>query len=117
MSSSNPIRYYVTNYLENKIFVFDEEWNCFSNRSFTNVNHMIAVGNELYITGDVNVWKTDEQLNVLITYYNSTGWGIYRIAIYYGLYYSPTNNLVYVASYGLQEVHVFNLDLTLNDTI
>jgi hypothetical protein len=33
MSSSNPIRYYVTNNLKWNIFVFDEEWNYISQKS------------------------------------------------------------------------------------
>jgi hypothetical protein len=112
MSSLNPIQYYVTHYAEGKIFVFDENWNYVSVKSsFPNVLYMIPVGNYFYITGQDNIWKTDQQLNVLIRY-NSTGSSFYR-----GLYYSSTNDLIYVASYNFKVIHVFNLYLTLNDTI
>jgi hypothetical protein len=61
------------------------------------------------MTGNDNIWKTDQQLNVSIRY-NSTG------SRYRGLYYNSTNDLIYVASQVLQVIHVFNLNLTLNDS-
>jgi hypothetical protein len=73
---------------------------------------MIPVGNYFYITGNSNIWKTDQQLNVLIRY-NSTG----TSPCYRGLYYNSTNNLIYVTPEALQVIHVFNLNLTLNDII
>jgi hypothetical protein len=73
---------------------------------------MIPVGNYFYITGNDNIWKTDQQLNVLFRY-NSTGSSHY----YVGLFYNSTNDLIYVAPYNLQVIHVFNLNLTLNDSI
>ncbi len=113
MSSLNPIQYYVTHYFQGKIFVFDENWNYVSNKSsFPDVNNMISVGNYFYITGNGNIWKTDHQLNVLIRY-NSTGSSPH----YHGLYYSSTSYSIYVAPFTLQVIHVFNLNLTLNDTI
>ncbi len=64
MSNSDPIQYYVTHFTEGKVFVFDEDWNYFSNMSsFTSVYYMIPLDNYFYMTG---IWKTDEQLNVLI---------------------------------------------------
>jgi hypothetical protein len=113
MSSSNPIQYYVTEYWQGKIFVFDENWNYVSNRSsFPYVYYMIPGGNYFYITGNDNIWKTDQQLNVSIRY-NSTG----SSPLYRGLYHNSTNDLIYVAPFALQLIHVFNLNLTLNDTI
>ena len=111
MSSSNPIRYYVTNYDHHKIFVFDEDWVYFSEKSsFNQATYMISIGNNFYITGERNVWKTDAQLNVSITHTNLT-------AGYYGLYYNSTNNLIYVAALNLKVIQVFSLNIALNDTI
>ncbi len=113
MSSLNPIQYYVTHYAEGKIFVFDENWNYVSNKSsFLNVNYMIPVGNYFYISGRYNIWKTDKQLNVLFQY-NSNG----SPPHYVGLYHNSTNNLIYVAPDNFQMIHVFNFNLTLNDSI
>jgi hypothetical protein len=113
MSSSNPIQYYVTHYPQGKIFVFDEDWNYVSNKSsFLNVNYMIPVCNYFCITGRYKIWKTDKQLNVLFQY-NSNDSSPH----YVGLYHNSTNDLIYVAAYNLQMIHVFNLNLTLNDSI
>jgi hypothetical protein len=113
MSSSNPIQYYVTHFSQDKIFVFDENWNYVSNKSsFLNVNYMIPVGNYFYITGKYNIWKTDKQLNVLFQY-NSNGSSPH----YVGLYYNSTNDLIYVAPDNFRMIHVFNFNLTLNDSI
>ncbi len=113
MSSSNLIQYYVTEYWQGKIFVFDENWNYVSTKSsFSYVNYMIPVGNYFYITGNGNIYKTDQQLNVLIRY-DSTG----SSPLYRGLYHNSTNDLIYVAPFALQVIHVFNLYLTLNDSI
>jgi hypothetical protein len=113
MSSSNLIQYYVTEFWQGKIFVFDENWNYVSTKSsFSYVYYMIPGGNYFYITGNGNIYKTDQQLNVLIRY-DSTG----SFPLYRGLYQNSTNDLIYVAPFALQVIHVFNLNLTLNDSI
>ena len=38
---------------------------------------MVRGGNYFYIAGDRNVWKTDQQLNVLITYNSNKFMGLY----------------------------------------
>jgi hypothetical protein len=82
MSSSNPIRYFVTHYYQHKIFIFDEEWNLISEKSsFTHAHSMISVAKNFYMTGWGNELKIDEQLNVFINYTDSD-------AGYNGLYYS-----------------------------
>ena len=113
MSSSNPILYYVTNSDRNKIYVYDEDWNYVSEKSnFTRPNYMILVDSYFFITGDNYIWKTDQLLNVLITYTHNGSYSAYR-----GLYYNSTNSLIYVTSYWLREIQIFNLNLTLTDTI
>ncbi len=110
MSSSNPIRYYVTHYDQGKIFIFDDEWNYISEKaSFTNAAFIISVGNNFYITGDSNIWKIDEQLNKLIQYDSYPS--------YLGIYYSSSDNLIYVAPQNWQVIHIFDLDLRLIDSI
>jgi hypothetical protein len=113
MSTSNPIRYFVTHYVKNTIYALDDEWNYVSENSFTYPLYMISVGNSFYITGEYNIWKTNQQLNLLIDYNDSTGFS----HPYCGLYYNSTNDLIYVAVYDLYEIHVFNLNLTLNHNI
>ena len=114
MSSSSPIRYFIINQYECKIYVFDEFWNFLSeNSSITNAAQMIQVENYFYITSDDNVLKTDENLNVLITYTVSE----YFDPEYFGLYYNSIKSVVYVAAKNLYEIHVFSLNLELTDTI
>ena len=55
------------------------------------------------MTGWGNIWKLDQNLNILINYNP----GIYR-----GISYHPSNGLIYVVAYWLYETQVFNLDLT-----
>jgi len=106
MSSLNPIQYYATHYHQDKIFVFDEDWNYVSNKSsFPEVYYMIPGANYSYITGDDNIWKTDQQFKVLI--------GKGSITDYRGLYQNSKNDLIYVAIETLQVIYVFNLKFKL----
>ena len=112
MSSSIPIQYYVSFWFQSKIFIFNENWSYASNKSaFNYAAYMVLINNYFYITGEYNIWKTDQQLNIL-RQYNSTGSMGYR-----GLYCNSTNDLMYVAPYYLQVIQVFNLNLTLTDNI
>jgi len=71
---------------------------------------MISINNSLYMTGDLNVWKVDQDLNILINYqnptFNSDPW-------YRGISYNPSNGFIYVVAIRLNEIRVFNLNLTL----
>jgi hypothetical protein len=112
MLASNQTLFYVSNKYYETIFVFDENWEYIFNRSsFFGIAHVFSITNYLYLTGDSNIWKTDEQLNILIQY-NAIGTHGYR-----GLYHNSTNDLVYLAPYLLKNIHIFNLNLTFNDTI
>ena len=70
--------------------------------------YMISISNSLYMTGNYNVWKVDQNWNILINY--NPGGNPY----YYGISYNPSNGLIYVVALHLKEIQVFNLDLTLN---
>jgi hypothetical protein len=116
MSNSNPIQYYVINGIQNTTYVFDEDWNYVSEKtSLFHPNYMITIDNYFYITGLNSIWKTDQQLNVLLVFdgYNPTG----QAPWYNGLCYNSTKSLIYVASFTLQVIHVFNLNLTINYNI
>jgi hypothetical protein len=71
------------NYLKNTIYAFDEEWNYVSENSFTYPLLMISVGNSFYITSLYNIWKTNQQLNLLIDYTDSTGFPRHCCGLYY----------------------------------
>jgi hypothetical protein len=110
MSSSNPIRYFVTHLGQRRIFVFDENWNYVSNKSISSsIYYITQGGNYYYITASSTFLKTDLQFNILITY-NSYGG-------YCGLYYNSTGDSIFVAPASLKVIHVFNFNLALTDTI
>ena len=68
---------------------------------------MISIGNNLYMTGDQNILKVDQDLNILFNFYPGSTPG------YRGISYNPSNGLIYVVAFNLKEIQVFNLDLTL----
>ena len=59
-----------------------------------------------FMTGDVNILKLDQDLNILIEYYAIN-------TAHIGISYNPSNGLLYVEAYWLKEIQVFNLNLTL----
>ena len=68
---------------------------------------MITVVKSLNITGLSNLWKLDQNLNILIQYNSTT-------PAYRGLFFHSTNSLLYVAPSALTVIHVFNLNLIYN---
>ena len=105
-SSSGNVYYNVMDYDAGKVYILNDEWKFISSKEFNRPYYMINIGNSLYMTGNYNVWKLDQDLNILINY-NPGGDPTYR-----GISYNPSNGFIYVAAY-LNEIQVFNLDLTL----
>ena len=91
----------------NKTFILNDEWELISSKSFTYPLYMISIDNSLYMTGRYNVWKVDQDLNILINY-NPGGKSYYN-----GISYNPSNGLIYIAENWLKEIQVLNLDLFL----
>ena len=71
---------------------------------------MITLNNSFYISSDYKIYKTDKYLNVINQY-------IKFAAFYRGLYYNSLNNTIYVAGYNISSIDVFDLNLTLVDSI
>ena len=65
-SSSGTVYYYVMDYVANKVFILNDQWSFISSKVFYNPAYIINIGNSLYMTGDYNVWKVDQDLNILI---------------------------------------------------
>jgi DNA-binding beta-propeller fold protein YncE len=94
--------------------VFDENWEYQKNISFANnsLAYAIEIENELYITGNHAVYKTDKSLNIINAFYN-TGLSTYR-----GIYYNKTSDLIYVADFTTYYcISVFNRNLTFIESI
>ena len=67
-SSSGTVYYYVMDSGADKVFSLNDEWKFISLKVFTEPMYMINFGNNLYMTGFYNVWKLDQDLNILINY-------------------------------------------------
>ena len=106
-SSLNATYYYVLDGGANIVFIINDQWKFISSKGFTHPVYMISSGNSLYMTGYLNVWKLDQDLNILIQY-NPRDYPSYR-----GISYNPPDGLIYVVAFGLNEIQVFNHDLTL----
>ena len=89
------------------VYILNDDWSFITFKTFYSPTYMTKIQNSLYMIGFLNVWKIDQDLNILINH-NPGG-----TPIYYGISYNPSNSLIYVAAYGLKEIQVFNLDLTL----
>ena len=102
--------YYVMDCGANKTYILNNEWKLITFKSFTCPLYMINIGNSLYMTGDFNVWKLDQDLNILIQY-NATG----APRGYRGISYNPSKGLIYVVGYWywFRAIEVFSVDLTL----
>ena len=109
MDSSFNASFYVMDYIANKVFILNENWSFLSFKTFPDPTFMITVETSLYMTGNLNLWKLDLNLNVLIQY-NAT----VTVPGYRGLYFNPTNRFLYVAPHYLTVIHVFDLNLTLS---
>ena len=69
---------YVMDYGANEVYILNDEWKFISFKSFSNPAYMISIGNSLYMTGHSNVWKVDQDLNILINYKPTGGSPVYR---------------------------------------
>jgi hypothetical protein len=78
LSTTNDT-YYVVDYFGNKIFILNDNWEYKSSiTSFIGPTCMIVVNNNIYLSGDLNVWKTDINLNVINQYKATSGNPLYR---------------------------------------
>ena len=102
--------YYVMDWTANRIIIYNSNWQYLNFKSLYRPAHMITVNNNLYISGDQNVFKTDKYLKIISQYNTSQ--------VYYrGLYFNSSNNKIYVAGQLSQKIDVFDLNLTLVDSI
>jgi hypothetical protein len=102
--------FYVVDYLGNQIFTLSDDWEFISSTSsFNRPTCMIVENSNIYIAGDMNVWKTDIYLNV-INQFNAT-------TAYRGIYVDSVKSLVYVVNTQFNRIDIFDLNLNLNDSI
>ena len=88
-SSPDTVYYYVMDTGVSKVFILNDNGSFISYKVFTLPCYMISIDNSLYITGYMNVWLVDQNLNILI---NSNP-GTYPW--YMGISYNPSNITYY----------------------
>ena len=106
---SSVTQYYLAEYSGSKIHIFTDDWSFISSKSYNFPNSVCAIGNNLLISSGSYITKTDSNLNVLIQY---TGTSSYQ-----GLFYNPANDLIYVAAFSDNAVHIFNSTIYLRTLI
>ena len=105
IKTTNFTAYYVTDYGDNKIHIFDDDWGYIRNKTYNGPIYMIAINSILYITSDILICKTDSNLN-LLGQYSLFANGYMQFG---GIYYN--NSLIFVVSRWINEIIVFDLDL------
>ena len=82
--------YYVSDYGSNTIYILNESGSYVSSKTFSKPVYLTTFGSNLYATGNANIWKLDQNLNILIQY-NATG----SDPVYRGIYCSRMLILTY----------------------
>jgi hypothetical protein len=89
------------------VVMFDEYWQYKTSVLIGKFAYAIKIDKTLYITGNENIQKRDQNLN-LIKQFNKTG------VTYRGIYFNKTNDLIYVGiSAANQTIDIFDRNLTL----
>ena len=102
---SNKTIYYVASY--DKICMFNDNWDFIGYRNFSYVYIILAVKDNIYISRSSGIVKTDRNLNSIDFFNNFDTFG--------SMYFSSTNNLLYIARY--QSILILDLNLKLKGTI
>ncbi len=69
-----------------------------------------SISNELFITADNGIYKTDKSLNIVNSYIRTN-------AGYRGIYHNSTSDILYVASYSSSSLDLFNRNLIILSSI
>ena len=99
---NNYTTYYITDYDDNKIDIFNENWQFLESKSFTRPAYMTTVQDTLFITADSQIYQTDKYLNLIRKLSGS--------ANYHGIYYNSSNSCLIVAS--SNSIYHYSLNLT-----
>ena len=104
------ISYYISDSGSAIVYKLSDTWEYVAQNYFPSPKMILAISNNLYISAESNIFKTDNNLNVL-SQYNASD------TFYQGFYYNPADNLIYVASSLSNAIHVFDLNLSFNSSI
>jgi hypothetical protein len=65
-SSSCNTSYYVIDHGASRVYILNDDWSYVSYKNFAYPAYMITIGSSIYMAGGLNIWKLDEELNILI---------------------------------------------------
>ncbi len=106
---NNVTSYYAVDFNADSIVRFNENWEYLSNKTFVKGCFIKLVENEFFISAGSGIIKTDKDLNIIKTF--SSG------IAYRGLYYNETSKKFFVVGWGAYKIEIFDLNLTLLDSI
>ena len=64
-SSAHRTYYYVLDWGARTVYILNDHWSFIASKFFNSPINMISIDNSLYMTGYYNVWKVDQDLNIL----------------------------------------------------
>jgi hypothetical protein len=97
---------YISDYSNDNIIIFNENWEY--KKSSSNIIRpafIKVINDEVFITADGGVYKTDKNVNIMLSYLSSG-------MKFRGIYYNVTSDLIYVDADNLK-IFVFNRNLGL----
>ncbi len=111
--SSCNTSYYVIDFGAGRVYILNDDWSFVSYKKFNYPACMITIGSSIYMTGQSNIWKLDEDLNILIQYNSTNG----TSSKYRGISYNSKTGFIFVAPISLTEIQVFDLNLQYSHNI
>jgi hypothetical protein len=107
---TNPPLYYVMNFNQKNILVYNESWEY--QRTFLLSNsfrpaYSIKINGTIYVTGDFGIQKYDIYLNFIKQVFVASR----------GIYYNPSNQLIYSTRISTNIINVYDRDLNLKSFI
>jgi hypothetical protein len=107
----NPKVFYVMNYQSKHMEVYNANWKYQETKTLLfRPTYSINNNGVIYVSTDNQIFKYDKNFNLIKTL-SSDG------KFYRGIYYNPSNQLIYVAAILSKNIQVFDKDLNLNTTI
>ncbi len=98
------IKYYEADFSAKKIVIFNEKWQFQSYVNFS-AQYFVAIGDDIYISTDYYVFKTDKNLNIIKTSLNN---GAANRAIHY----NNQDDKIYVPASNQAKINIFDRNLT-----
>ena len=111
-----PQLYYVMNYYKRNIIVYNEYWEYQRTITLSSTEYpingptfSININGSIFVTGNNVINKYDKYFNLTKKISFS---GSHR-----GIYFNPSNQMIYVAQYDQNKISIFDMNLNLNSSV